>query len=94
MATNWDNANDFSKTASGWQHVAAVVNPTAAFDWIEVYYYYYNQTGTAWFDAPRLEIGSSHTFNTYDANGGNYVTSVKDPLGNIADFTYDTFGMY
>ncbi len=90
-STNWSNANDFSKTASDWQHVAAVVNPTAAFDWIEIYYYYYNQTGTAWFDAPRLEIGPSHTFNTYDANG-NYVTSVKDPLGNIADYTYDTFG--
>lgn len=90
-STDWDNANTFSKTASGWQHVAAVVNPTAAFDWIEVYYYYYNQTGTAWFDAPRLEIGPSHTFNTYDANG-NYVASVKDPLGNIADYTYDTFG--
>ncbi|HVI40600.1 MAG TPA: hypothetical protein VM577_08070, partial [Anaerovoracaceae bacterium] len=81
----------FSRVADGWQHVAATIKPTGNFDWIEVYYKYYNQSGTAWFDNPRLEVGPSHTFNGYD-DGGNYVTSVTDPLGNISKFTYDAFG--
>jgi len=89
--TDWSNANDFGKTASGWQHVAAEVKPTKAFDSIDVYYYYYNQSGTAWFDAMRLENGASNTFNTYDAKG-NYVTSVKDPLGNTVSSAYDAVG--
>ncbi|MEH7130795.1 DNRLRE domain-containing protein [Neobacillus drentensis] len=90
-AFDWTNANDFSKTASDWQHVAAEVNPKATFDYIDVYYYYKNQTGTAWFDAMRLELGASITSNTYDA-GGNYVTSIKDPLGNAITFGYDAVG--
>ncbi len=89
--TDWTNASNFDKTATGWQHVAAQVKPTKAFGSIDVYYYYYNQTGTAWFDAMRLEEGASHTFNTYDANG-NYVTSVKDPLGNTVSSAYDSIG--
>ena len=88
---DWDYANDFSKTASDWQHVAAEVNPKKVFDYIDVYYYYKNQTGTAWFDALRLEIGASITSNTYDA-GGNYLTSVKNPLGNSISFGYDAVG--
>ena len=89
--TDWSNANDFSKTANDWQHVAAEVNPTQAFDSIDVYYYYYNQTGTAWFDAMRLEVGASHTSFTYDANK-NYVTEVKDPAGNTVSYGYDAVG--
>ncbi|MFZ3587831.1 RHS repeat domain-containing protein [Bacillus sp. DJP31] len=88
---DWDYANDFSKTESDWQHVAAEVKPKKAFNSIDVYYYYWNQTGTAWFDAMRLELGASHTFNTYDS-GGNYVTSIKDPVGNTATFGYDAVG--
>jgi RHS repeat-associated protein len=89
--TDWDYGNDFDKKAADWQHVAAEVNPKKAFNSIEVYYYYYNQTGTAWFDAMRLEIGAAITSYTYDA-GENYVTSVKDPLGNTISFGYDTIG--
>jgi RHS repeat-associated protein len=88
---DWSNANDFSKTETGWQHVSAEVKPTKAFNSIDVYYYYYDQLGTAWFDAMRLETGASHTSNTYDANG-NYVTNVKDPLGNNVSYTYNAAG--
>ncbi|WP_052948028.1 DNRLRE domain-containing protein [Aneurinibacillus tyrosinisolvens] len=88
---DWTNANSFSRVLQGWQHVGAEVNPTKTFDSIDVYYYYYDQLGTAWFDAMRLEEGASHTFNTYDA-GGNYVTSVKGPAGNTVSTTYDAVG--
>ncbi|HHW37555.1 MAG TPA: RHS repeat protein, partial [Bacillales bacterium] len=83
--------NDFDKTAQEWQHVAAFVKPTKAFNSIDVYYHYHNQTGTTWFDAARLEIGTSITSNTYDT-GGNYVTSIKDQLGNTVLFGYDEVG--
>ncbi|GAE48103.1 DNRLRE domain-containing protein [Mesobacillus boroniphilus] len=89
--TDWDYANDFDKTATGWQHVAAEIKPKKAFNSIDVYYYYYNQTGTAWFDAMRLEIGASITSNTYES-GGNYVTTVKDQVGNTVSFGYDAVG--
>ncbi|MGD9568538.1 MAG: RHS repeat-associated core domain-containing protein, partial [Sedimentibacter sp.] len=88
--TDW-LGNNFSRVEDGWQHVAAKIEPTSTFDWIEVYYSYYDQTGTAWFDAARLEVGSSHTFNNYDVYN-NYVTSVNDPMGNVSSFTYDAFG--
>lgn len=90
-STDWSNASNFDTTATGWQHIAAQVKPTKAFNSIDVYYYYYNQTGTAWFDAMRLENGASNTFNTYDAKG-NYVTDVKDPLGNDVSAAYDPIG--
>ncbi|MGE7595636.1 DNRLRE domain-containing protein [Peribacillus frigoritolerans] len=89
--TDWDYGNDFDKSASDWQHVAAEVQPKKAFNSIDVYYYYYNQTGTAWFDAMRLEIGASISSNTYDT-GGNYVTSVKDQIGNTVSTGYDAVG--
>ncbi|HVI40194.1 MAG TPA: hypothetical protein VM577_06005, partial [Anaerovoracaceae bacterium] len=90
---NWIGwqGNDFSLAEEGWQHVAAVIEPDDVFDWIEVYYQYSNQSGAAWFDAARLEIGPSHTSYTYDTEG-NYVASVTDPMGNTAGFTYDAFG--
>ena len=89
--TDWSNSNDFSKTASDWQHVAAEVKPTKAFNSIDVYYYYYNQTGTAWFDAMRLELGNNITRYTYDTNE-NYVTSVKDGFSNTVSSTYNAAG--
>ncbi|QCS54135.1 RHS repeat-associated core domain-containing protein [Priestia flexa] len=88
---DWDYANDFSKTESDWQHVVAEVKPKKAFNSIDVHYYFWNQSGTAWFDAMRLELGSSITSNAYDT-GGNYVTSVKDPLGNTVTYGYDAVG--
>ncbi|MGM0879095.1 MAG: DNRLRE domain-containing protein [Bacillota bacterium] len=48
-------ANDFSKTTADWQHVAAQVKPTRAFNSVDVLYLYNDQLGTAWFDAMRLE---------------------------------------
>ncbi|MFS1519569.1 DNRLRE domain-containing protein [Bacillus sp. SCS-151] len=88
---DWTNSEFFDPTAEGWQHIAAQVNPKKAFDQIDVYYYFYNQTGTAWFDAMRLEVGASHTQLTYDANG-NYITNVKSPLGNTVSYGYDKVG--
>ncbi len=84
-------ANDFSKSASGWQHVAAKIEPTAAFNSIDVFYLYNNQAGTAWFDAMRLELGPAITGYTYDSNQ-NYVTNITDPLGNSVSFGYDAVG--
>ena len=83
--------NDFDKDVQEWQHLAAFVKPANAFDSIDVYYHYNNQTGTAWFDAARLEIGTSIASNEYDT-GGNYVTSIKDQLGNTVYFGYDEVG--
>jgi RHS repeat-associated protein len=87
----WNNANDFNTTVTDWQHVSAEVKATKAFNSIDVHYYYWNQKGTAWFDAMRLELGASHTANTYDASG-NYVTSIKNPLGDTVSYQYDTAG--
>jgi hypothetical protein len=78
-------ANGFSKTASDWQYVAAEVKPKKAFNSVDVYYYFYNQTGTAWFDAMRLEVGASHTSYTYDA--ADQLTAV-----NGQAYTYDANG--
>jgi YD repeat-containing protein len=84
-------SNTFSPTTAGWQHVAAQIRSTEPFESLDVFYLYYNQTGTAWFDAIRLETGAVHTSNTYDANE-NYVTNVKDPVGNRVSFAYDAVG--
>lgn len=89
--TDWDYGNDFDKTATDWQHVAAEIKPKKAYDSIDVYYYYYNQSGIAWFDAMRLENGVSISSNTYDV-GGNYVTSVKNQVGNTVSFGFDAVG--
>lgn len=88
---DWSHANAFDRTIAGWQHIAAEVKAAKAFDSIDIYGYYYDQTGTAWFDALRLEQGASHTAYTYDANG-NYATQVKDPLGNSVTTAYDKVG--
>lgn len=88
---DWTNANSFDKTKTGWQHIATEVTAKKPYQSIDVYYYYYDQLGTAWFDAMRLEKGASHTSYGYDANG-NYVTSVRNPLGHANSFTYDGVG--
>jgi RHS repeat-associated protein len=84
-------ANHFSKTAADWQHVAAQVKPAQAFNSVDVFYLYYDQLGTAWFDAMRLETGAVHTFYTYNT-GGNYLTEVDNPVGNNVKSGYDTVG--
>jgi len=83
--------NEFDKNDQDWQHMAAFVKPAKTFNSIDVYYHYNNQTGTVWFDAMRLEIGTSITSNTYDA-GGNYITSIKDQVGNTVSYGYDAVG--
>ncbi|MFX3661414.1 MAG: toxin C-terminal domain-containing protein, partial [Ectobacillus sp.] len=88
---DWRFGNDFNTTMFGWQHVSVKVEPTKAFQSIDVYLYYYNQTGAAWFDAMRLEVVPSHTFYYYD-EGQNYVTKMEDPLGNTVNYSYDFFG--
>jgi YD repeat-containing protein len=88
---DWQFANDFNKTMQGWQHLTVEVEPTKSFQSIDVYLIYYNQTGAAWFDGIRLEIGASHTSYFYDTNH-NYVTAIEDPLGNTINYTYDFFG--
>ncbi|MCM3068244.1 DNRLRE domain-containing protein [Priestia flexa] len=87
---DWSNANDFNKTVEDWQHVAAEVKPTKEFDYIEVYYYFFNQTGSAWFDAIRLEDGASHLYKNYNNHG--YLISEKDQNENTVDYSYDGVG--
>ncbi|SMB93700.1 RHS repeat-associated core domain-containing protein [Desulfonispora thiosulfatigenes DSM 11270] len=81
-------ANEFNKTTGDWQHIAAKIKPVKAFNSIDVLYMYYNQTGTAWFDAMRLEEGNAVTRYEYDANE-NYVTKLIDPLGSSVTYGYD-----
>lgn len=93
----YTNANSFSSVKDGWQHIVAEINPLGEFDSIDVYYYFYNQTGTAWFDAMRLEIGPTITGYKYDGNPNNpktqnYVTEITDPNGNTVSYTYDQVG--
>ncbi|NMD72144.1 RHS repeat protein [Bacillus sp. DNRA2] len=88
---DWQFKNEFSKTMQGWQHLSVEVEPTKSFQSIDVYLIYYNQTGLAWFDGLRLELGASHTSYVYDARN-NYVTTIKDPLGNTINYSFDFFG--
>ncbi|MEW6697623.1 MAG: RHS repeat-associated core domain-containing protein [Bacillota bacterium] len=88
---DWSYAKDFSKTVSSWQHVALEIKPVKAINYINVYYRYKNQAGTAWFDAIRLETGAPFTKLSYDTNN-NYVTNITDPYGNNVSYTYDAAG--
>lgn len=90
-ATDWSFANSYSPTDGGWQLVGVDVRPKEAFSSVDVYYQFYNQTGTAYFDAMRLETGSSFTSHTYDPRG-NYVTSTRNQAGDTASFAYDAVG--
>jgi YD repeat-containing protein len=90
--TDWSFSNDFSRTPkTEWEHVVVEVNPIKPFNSVGVYVYFYNQTGNAWFDDIRLEAGNNIISYGYDS-GHNYLTSVKDPLGNMALFEYDLVG--
>ncbi|MCX7568896.1 DNRLRE domain-containing protein [Tumebacillus sp. DT12] len=89
--TDWTNANAFDKTDTNWQHVAAEVTAQKAFQSVDVYYYYYNQTGAALFDAVRFEQGASHSSYSYDA-AGNYITAEKSPAGTTFKSSYDAVG--
>ena len=89
---DWHSANDFTKAAhTDWEHVVVEFKPTKAFSSVEVYLYFYNQTGSAWFDDIRLEYGNNISSFGYDANH-NYLTSFKDALGNTTAFQYDAAG--
>lgn len=88
---DWRFANDFDRTKDGWQHAIAEIKPTLPFDSIDVYYLFYNQTGTAYFDAMRLEVGDSVSALRYDVNG-NYLIAATDPLGYTVSYTYDAAG--
>ncbi|QUI24512.1 DNRLRE domain-containing protein [Vallitalea pronyensis] len=83
-------ANDFDTTSINWQHVAAKIDPKYPFDSIDVYYVFDDQTGTAYFDAMRLEEASSFTSYYYDVN--NYENKIIDPLGNEISYVNDSYG--
>lgn len=90
--SDWLSANDFTKEPhTDWEHVVAEFKPAKAFNAVDVYLYFYNQTGSAWFDDIRLEYGNNISSYGYDANG-NYLTSFKDALGNTAAFQYSAVG--
>ncbi len=80
-----------SSKSHDWQHLAATIKTTKAFDHIRVYYEYSQQTGTAWFDTAKVIPGSIRTQHTYDTNG-NYETKTTNAIGNTVDKTYDSVG--
>ncbi|MBS3989210.1 MAG: hypothetical protein KGZ44_04625 [Dethiobacter sp.] len=90
--TDWSSANNFStQPQTDWQHLVAEFKPAKAFNAVEIYLYFFNQRGNAWFDDIRLEYGNNISSYSYDA-GHNYLTSYKDPLGNTTTFVYDAVG--
>lgn len=87
----WVNG-DFDKSKShDWQHVSLRFGATKDFKSLTVYYQYKDQTGTAWFDAAKAQIGSIRTKQDYDSLG-NYVINSTDPNGNNVWKTYDSIG--
>jgi RHS repeat-associated protein len=89
--TQWVNG-DFDKTKShDWQHVSLRFATGKDFSSLTVYYQYKDQTGTAWFDAAKAQIGSVRTKHAYDTLG-NYVINSTDPTGNTVYKSYDAVG--
>ncbi|MGC4379155.1 RHS repeat-associated core domain-containing protein [Fictibacillus sp. Mic-4] len=89
--TQWVNG-DFDKSKShDWQHVSLRFAATKDFKSLTVYYQFKDQTGTAWFDAAKAQIGSIRTKSTYDSKG-NYVINSTDPNGNNVWKSYDDVG--
>ncbi|MBL0385943.1 DNRLRE domain-containing protein [Tumebacillus sp. ITR2] len=86
--TDATNSNEFSKTATDWQHVATRVVPKKAFSSVDLLYQFNNQSGTAYFDASRLEFGNAFTFYEYDNAG--HQTKITSPSGTVVSYTYDT----
>ncbi|MBS3902641.1 MAG: DNRLRE domain-containing protein [Dethiobacter sp.] len=90
--SDWHSANDFTKEPhTDWEHIVAEVRPAKAFNAVEIHLYFYNQTGSAWFDDLRLEYGNNISSYGYDT-GHNYLTSFKDALGNTTAFQYSAVG--
>lgn len=89
--TQWVNG-DFDKSKShDWQLVSLRFKAGKDFKSLTVYYQYKDQTGTAWFDAAKAQIGSIRTTYAYDANG-NYILNETDPNGNTVWKSYDAIG--
>ncbi|WP_313427638.1 DNRLRE domain-containing protein [Siminovitchia terrae] len=89
--TQWVNG-DFDKSKShDWQHVSLRFAATKDFKSLTVYYQYKDQTGTAWFDSAKAQVGSIRTKSAYDSLG-NYVINSTDPNGNNIWKTYDLIG--
>lgn len=87
----WVNG-DFDKTKShDWQHVSLRFAATKDFKSLTVYYQYKDQTGTAWFDAAKAQVGSIRTKSAYDSLG-NYEINSTDPNGNNVWKSYDSIG--
>lgn len=87
----WVNG-DFDKSKShDWQHISLRLAATKDFKSLTVYYQYKDQTGTAWFDAAKAQIGSIRTKSAYDSLG-NYVINSTDPNGNNVWKSYDSIG--
>ncbi|MFC9598740.1 DNRLRE domain-containing protein [Peribacillus butanolivorans] len=89
--TQWVN-DDFDKSKThDWQHISLRFATTKDFKSLTVYYQYKDQTGTAWFDAAKAQIGSIRTKQSYDTKG-NYVVNSTDPEGNTVWKTFDSVG--
>jgi RHS repeat-associated protein len=89
--TQWING-DFDKSKShDWQHNSLRFATTKDFNSLTVYYQYKDQTGTAWFDAAKAQLGSIRTKYAYDA-GGNDIINQTDANGNAVWRSYDAVG--
>ncbi|WP_336864602.1 DNRLRE domain-containing protein [Peribacillus frigoritolerans] len=89
--TQWVNGDFDSSKTHDWQHTSLRFVTAKDFKSLTVYYQYKDQTGTAWFDAAKVQIGSIRTKQAYDAKG-NYVMNSTDPEGNTVWKTYDSIG--
>ncbi|TPF19473.1 DNRLRE domain-containing protein [Priestia megaterium] len=89
--TQWING-DFDKSKShDWQHNSLRFATAKDFKSLTVYYQYKDQTGTAWFDAAKAQLGSIRTKYSYDV-GGNNVINQTDANGNTVWKSYDEVG--
>lgn len=89
--TQWVNG-DFDKSKShDWQHVSLSFKTKQDFKSLTVYYQYKDQTGTAWFDSAKAQIGNISMKYAYDA-AGNYIINTTDQVGNTLWDSYDEVG--
>lgn len=87
----WINA-DFDKSKShDWQHTSLNFAALKDFNSITIYYQFKDQTGTAWFDTAKAQLGAIRTKYTYDSLG-NYKVNELDQIGNSAWRSYDSAG--
>ncbi|WP_144551291.1 DNRLRE domain-containing protein [Peribacillus simplex] len=89
--TQWVNGNFDKGKSNDWQHVSLRFATTKDFKSLTVFYQYKDQTGTAWFDAAKAQVGSIRTKYAYDSQG-NYVLNETDPNGNTVWKSYDSIG--